>query len=217
MIFGRILRWGLRLLGLVVLAAVVYFAVTAAQVLMSSTASHSATAVEPSRAIVVVGAPSSRHRATGELAARCDQALVLWAAHRAPLIFVTGGPVSSASGAPTEAALAAKCLEAGGVGPGRIVQVPEADLADALASVAGHFGGAGAASSGDPHVVLVAAPLQVLWLGHLAQSEGLYGVVSPALATKGSFVSDLGQIGKQTAAVALGRIVGYPRTVSLGN
>ena len=96
-----------------------------------------------------------------------------------------------------------------------IVEVPVNDLALALNSVAEHFHTAAAGAK--PHVIVVGSPLQVLWLGHLAESEGLYGVVSPALASKGSFVSDVGQIAEQSLAVSLGRIFGFPATVSLGN
>jgi hypothetical protein len=213
-----------RLGALVLAVAAIYLVVSAVQVLHASTTSRSPTAVGLSRAIVVIGTPNRGSVAKGELVARCDQAILLWSVHRARTVIVTGGP--TIPGAPTEAALSARCLEAAGVPKRAIVEMPESDVAVALASVAARYGAAPArtGTSGAaghhrpaPRVIVVAAPLQTLWLGHLATSEGLAAQVSPATNTKGGIFGSVSQILRQALAVSLGRVIGYPRTVALGN
>lgn len=220
MVFGRLFRLLRGVVGIVLLALVVYLFVTGVQVLIASTTSRAATGVAPARAIVVVGTTDRHAKATGQLAARCSQAIDLFRAHRGRLVFTTGASSEPSGGGPSQASLAAACLELGGVPSSDVVELPEENIAVALQDVAAHYGSFVDDASGSrprPSVVLVAAPLQVLWLGHLAAAEGLAGVVSPALASKGTFFSDLGQISRQTLAVALGRVIGYPNTVGLGN
>ncbi len=198
-----------RLFALVVLAAVVLLVVSAVQVVMASRASPAASAVGPASAVIVVGTPTGRKEATGQLAARCAQALALWSARRASVVITTGG--AATSGAPTEASLAGAWLLAHGLPARALEKVPEPNLGSGFGTIAKRYG----KSAGD-RTIVVGAPLQALWLRGLASLEGLDAQFSPASASKNSLLTDVGQVWDQAVAVGLGRIVGFDQTQGFG-
>jgi len=194
---------------LVVLAAVVLLVTSAVQVVTASRASPATSAVGPASAVIVVGTSTGRHQATGDLRARCAQALVLWRSHRASVVITTGGP--SSPGAPTEASLAAKWLLGQGLPRRDLERVPNANLGAALATIAKRYG-----KAAGHRTILVGAPLQVFWLRGLAAGEGLDAQVSPVTAAKGGLMTDVRQVWFQALAVGLGRVVGFDNTQGFG-
>src|SRR5947209_538088 len=83
----RFVRLAVRLALLGVLLASVYVAVVFVQVWQASRVDDR----RPGQAIVVLGAEQDDGRPSPVLAARLDHALLLWHAHVAPVIVVTGG------------------------------------------------------------------------------------------------------------------------------
>ena len=80
------LRWALRILSLLLAAVVLYFAVTLVQVWLTSRHYDP----HPAGAIVVMGAAQDNGRPTKDLAARLNEALILYRAGYAKIIMVTG-------------------------------------------------------------------------------------------------------------------------------
>ena len=194
---------------LVVFAAVVLLVISAVQVLTASRASPATSAVGPASAVIVVGTPTGSQQATGDLKARCAQALVLWRAHRASVVITTGGP--STPGAPTEASLAASWLLAQGLPRRDLQRVANPNLGAAFASIAKRYG-----KAAGHRTILVGAPLQVFWLKGLSSAEGLDAQVSPVSASRPGLMTDVRQVWFQAVAVGLGRVVGFDNTQGFG-
>ncbi|MGD0083110.1 MAG: YdcF family protein [Acidimicrobiales bacterium] len=200
--FFTVFRWLRRVVYLVVLVVFVYFVVTSVQVVTASRTPLPFDHVKPAAAIIVIGSPTGS-TISADLQLRCTQALSLWRAGRAGTIITTGA--SSASGAPTEASVAAAYLEHRGVK--RVTMVPLARIPGQLSFVAQLLP---KASGG--RVILLADPLQTKWLTDVAASDSLQAQVAATPASKGSFMHDLGTLWGQSIAVGVGRVVGYQNT-----
>lgn len=196
----RWFRWIRRLLYLVVLAAFIYLVVSSAQVVGASRTTLPAEHAAKADAVVVIGTSPGN-----DLTLRCEDAVTVVRAGRAPVAFTTG-PVPS-TGGPSEAELSAKCLHSHGIA--HVVTVPMSPIPTQLAYIARHLGTG-------RRVILVADPLQTKWLSELAASEGLHAQVVAVPAPKGSFFDAVGTIWGQSVALALGRIVGFPHTGWIG-
>jgi uncharacterized SAM-binding protein YcdF (DUF218 family) len=83
----RAWRWGLGLLVFVVLALVLFFAITAAQIVQSANSQD----IHQADAIVVFGAAEYSGRPSPVLRARLNHAYDLYELHLAPVIITTGG------------------------------------------------------------------------------------------------------------------------------
>jgi len=198
-----------RLVILLLLAAVVLLVVSAVQVVKASKASQAVSAVGPASAVIVVGTATSGDHVTGELQARCAQALALWRAHRAPVVITTGA--SSAPGSRTEASLAGTWLVDHGFPARQLVMVPDENLSTAFAFIARRYG-----KSSGGRTIIVGAPLQVLWLRNLASADGLDAQISPVSASKDSLMTDVRKVWFQAIAVGLGRVIGFDHTQGFG-
>lgn len=197
---ARVVRLGLRGLAVLAAAALLYVAVTFVQVWQASGRDEAA----PAQAIVVLGAAQYDGTPSPVLANRLDHAAELYRDGIAPLIVVTGGRQEGDRF--TEAAASANYLEELGI-PGDAIEreTTGGSSWESLASAARFL-----REAGITEVVLVSDPYHAMRIDGIAADVGLDAVVSPA---DGS--SSLSELARETAAVAIGRIIGYDRLVRL--
>ncbi len=129
MIFGP-LKLLLRLIGLVLTLAVLYFAVTFVQIWMTGQ-QHSTNHAD---VIMVFGTTEDNGTPSAELTSRLNEALALYDAHRAPFVAVTGGKLPG--DVYTEAGVSATYLETHGVPRSAIILGGGHDTWQNVASVA---------------------------------------------------------------------------------
>jgi uncharacterized SAM-binding protein YcdF (DUF218 family) len=200
MIWRRLLRIGLRVgIGMAVVGAL-YVTVTFVQVWQASRRDQA----EPADAIIVMGAAQYNGTPSPALANRLDHAAELFDDGIAPLIVVTGGKQEGDQF--TEAEASAHYLEALGI-PGDAIEreTTGSNSWESLASAAEFL-----RADGITHVVLVSDPYHAMRIDGIAAELGLDAVVSPS---DGS--SSLGALLRETAAVSIGRIIGYDRLVRI--
>ncbi len=183
-----------------VLVIAVYLVVTGAQIW---TASHRDEAQE-AQAIVVLGAAQYNGRPSGVLRKRLDHAVDLYRHALAKTIVVTGGRQQGDNF--TEATASANYLHSQGI--------PDKDL---LREVSGHSSWESIASVAAflkqrniRHVLLVSDPLHSYRIKAIAKEVGLVGFSSPA-ATRPSGLDAVRYLGRETVAVAVGRVIGFQR------
>jgi uncharacterized SAM-binding protein YcdF (DUF218 family) len=182
-----------------VVLAVVYVVTTYAQVRTTASADDP----RASDAIVVMGAAQWDGRPSPVLAARLDQAVALYDRGVAPFVVVTGG--KQPADRFTEAGVAREYLEEQGVPAAAILSEDRGRTSwESLQAVDVLLGERALTS-----VVLVSDPYHSLRIRSMARSLGLDAVTSP---TRTSPEPDVGrhEFG-ETAAVALGRIIGWER------
>ena len=200
MIVGRLVRALVRAVLLVAGLAVIYVAVTFAQVWNASR--HDG--AELADAIVVLGAAQYNGTPSPVLRARLDHARDLWRAEVAPYIVVTGGRREGDRF--TEATAGYNYLRADGVPDAAILR--EAQGTSTWESLAATARFLRVRDLRD--VVLVSDGYHALRAEEIADDLGLDATVSPS--KKGGSTRELL---KETAAVALGRLVGYRHLVDL--
>jgi uncharacterized SAM-binding protein YcdF (DUF218 family) len=188
------------LLGLVV----VYYVVCFVQVWQAAR-SDEARAAE---AIVVLGAAQYDGVPSPVLAARLDHALELWEQSYAPYIVVTGGKQEGDRF--TEATAAANYLIERGVPDEAILR--EVDGTSTWESLAASARFLRERGLGD--VVIVSDPYHVLRSVETARELGLDAVGSPAAGPVTGW-GEKQKMVKEAAGVALGRIIGYRRLLSI--
>ena len=196
----RVVRLALRVFGVVAAFAVLYVAVTFVQVWRAS----GRDAARPADAIVVLGAAQYNGVPSPVLAGRLDHAAELYEAGIAPLVVVTGG--NQPGDRFTEAEAGAEYLESLGV-PGSAIERETTGESswESLASAARFL-----REDGLTMVVLVSDPYHAMRIQGIADELGLDAVVSPA-----DTPSTLGDLLRETAAVSIGRIIGYDRLVRI--
>jgi uncharacterized SAM-binding protein YcdF (DUF218 family) len=198
---------GRRVLSLLARAAIVAVAVAVAYVVITFIqvvqASHRDGA-RPAEAIIVLGAAQYNGTPSPVLAGRLDHAVELYDAGIAPTIVVTGG--RQPGDRFTEAEASARYLEEHGV-PGDAIERETTGVNswESLASAARFL-----QSRGINDVVLVSDPYHALRIAGIAGELGLDAAVSPA-----DTPSPLSALLRETAGVAIGRIVGYDNLVRL--
>jgi uncharacterized SAM-binding protein YcdF (DUF218 family) len=190
-----------RLVAVVIIAAILYVAFSFAQVL------YAARLVQDRRvqAIVVLGAAQYNGVPSPDLASRLSHALVLWRRHLAPLIVVTGG--KEPGDVYTEAEAGAMYLAARGVPQANIVRVVQGrDTWQSFTAVE--------AVLDDRHisrVLLVSDPFHDERIRLMAGDVGLTPSVSPTHTSPIRGVHVIPYYLKETAEVAVGRIIGFRR------
>lgn len=190
-----------------VLAALVftYLAVTFVQVWMSSHRDDP----RPSDAIIVLGAAQYNGKPSPVLQARLDHAIDLYRDGIAPIVVVTGGRQSGDR--VTEAKASADYLIARGVPDSAIRrEVQGGDTWESLAAASRFLDRDGA-----HEVVLVSDPYHGHRVAAIASEAGLDPVgVSPQTEVVAGGVDAARALARETAGVALGRIVGFRRLAS---
>jgi uncharacterized SAM-binding protein YcdF (DUF218 family) len=185
----------------VLVVAVVYVAVTFVQVWLASRhdGAHKA------QAIVVFGAAQYNGRPSAVLRARLDHAADLYQQHVAPVIVVTGG--RQPGDRFTEATASADYLHTKGI--------PDNDI---LREVSGQTSWQSLAATtaflkvrNIHDVILVSDPFHSLRIGGMAAELGLDASTSPTRTSPITGFSVATYMGRETLAVAVGRIVGFRR------
>ena len=206
MSLSALLRKGFVVALFLAIGAFIYVVVAVVQVLLASKTSQVPANVPVSSAIVVVGPPGS-NGSSGAVVNRLEQALTLFQAKRAPLIIVTG--ISSATGGSAASAAGAgqlqnesHFLQQQGLQAKFIKQVEGATDSGVLAGVE-KIVGHGA------KVIIVSDPLSSLRLRGIASSAGLTPEISPGTPPSTGFLTDVGRVWQQAAAVAEGRVLGW--------
>ena len=201
-------KWPRRLLvGVIVsmLLAISYYTVTLYQVHAVGRSDQA----RPVDAIVVMGAAQYDGRPSPQLAARLDHAADLWSAGVAKLMVVTGG--NQPGDRFTEAEASANYLIARGVPAEAILQ--ESRGHSSYASLDGvatllH-------QRGLFRVLLVSDPFHSLRSRLIAQELGLVAYVSPTRTSPVRGNAATAREMEEAAGIALGRIIGFKRLLSI--
>ncbi len=197
----RVLRWVWRLALALVALAVVYVGVTFAQVLWASNQDDRAEA----GAIVVMGAAQWNGLPSPVLAARLDHAAELWEQGLAPVIIVTGG--KQVGDVTTQGLTGYQYLRDLGVPDEAIrVEVEGTNSYEELSASALIVRNEELADD----VLIVSSPYHAYRVDQIAREVGLSPHVSPTETS-----SSLPSLARETAAVSLGRILGYRRLASI--
>ncbi|MGC8463118.1 MAG: YdcF family protein [Acidimicrobiales bacterium] len=200
----RLLRFVLRLVVLVVVAAVVYVGVTAVQVWL--TGRHYDP--HPAQAIVVMGAAQYDGTPSPDLRARLDEALLLWRQHLAPLIAVTGS--KQPGDQYTEAQAAATYLELHGVPAADVLEAGGRDSWSNLADAAPLLQARHATD-----VLLVTDPFHEDRSLAIATDVGLHASPTPTQTSPIRGWSVVPYYAKEAVGVALGRIIGFDHLTAI--
>jgi uncharacterized SAM-binding protein YcdF (DUF218 family) len=186
--------------GVLVVGLVAYLVVTFVQVWRAAERDEARSA----DAIIVLGAAQYDGVPSPVLANRLDHAAELYREGIAPLIVVTGGRREGDRF--TEAEASAHYLESLGISGGAIERETTGSSSwESLASAAGFLRG-----QGITRVVLVSDPYHAMRIDGIAHELGLDATVSPA-----DGASSLGELARESVAVAVGRVIGYDRLVRL--
>lgn len=201
-------RWPKRLAWsvlAVLLLGVGYYAITLYQV----HATGQSEGARPADAIVVMGAAQYDGTPSPLLQARLDHAFELWQQGLAPLMVVTGG--NQPGDRFTEASASADYLVERGVPAEAILQETEGQSSyDSLAGVAELLD-----QRGLRRVVLVSDPFHSLRIRLTAEELGLDASVSPTRTSPVQGGEAFRRELKEAAGVALGRIIGFRRLLSI--
>jgi uncharacterized SAM-binding protein YcdF (DUF218 family) len=190
---GRFIRRGVLV---VVLVVVGYVGLTFLQVLLAAGEDDRS----PADAIVVLGAAQYDGRPSPVLAGRLDHALELWQERVADVIVTTGS--NQPGDRFTEGFAGFEYLRFAGVPEEQILVVTDGDSTwEQLAATARVL-----RNEGLDRAVLVSDPYHALRLRQIADQVGLDAAVS---STDGG--SSIRQLVRETAAVSLGRVLGYRR------
>lgn len=194
----------LRMIAVVVAVIVAYLVVTAVQVWATGHRYEP----RPAGAIVVMGAAQYNGVPSPDLAARLDQAVVLWKGHYATYVMVTGS--KERGDRYTEAQASALYLMASGI-PGRdILESGGSDSWENLAEASPVLRERGADT-----VLLVSDPFHEARSLSIATDVGLVPYPTPAQHSPITGWSTVPYYAKETVGVAVGRIIGFDRLSSL--
>ena len=201
---GRLLRLGARALVLAVVLAIAYVGFTFVQVVEATTSEAS----RPAEAIIVLGAAQYDGRPSPVLQGRLDHALELYEDDLAPLVVVTGGKREGDRF--TEAATGFAYLRQQGVPEDAIMREEQGENTwQQLAAATRLLRDRGMRSA-----VLVSDDYHAYRLDRIAQELGLDAQVSPVDPGL-SIAGRARRLGRETAAVAVGRVIGFRRLVNL--
>lgn len=199
------MRLAVRVVGALLALVVLYVGVTFVQVVGASRRDEA----QPAQAIVVLGAAQYNGRPSRVLEARLDHAHELYERGVAEVIVVTGG---RQEGDPfTEAGAGYQYL--------RDLGVPDDDLLreengtntwESLAAASRFLD-----ERGIDDVVLVSSPYHNYRLVDVAEDVGLTAHASPAGGDLIGATTELRRLVRETAAVSVGRLIGYRRLMNL--
>jgi len=194
----RLLRFILRLIALVVTVILIYLVVTAVQVWLTSRRYEP----RPAGAIVVMGAAQYNGVPSPDLAARLDEAEILWRGHYAVDIMVTGS--KEPGDAYTEAQASARYLIDAGI-PGR--DILEAGGSDSWQNLSL---AAPALRAREVTTVLVTTdPFHEARSMAIASTLGFTPYPTPTRTSPIKGLATVPYFAKETIGVGLGRIIGY--------
>lgn len=192
------LRWALKLCLLALAVVVLYFGVTAVQVWLTSRRED----IRPASAILVMGAAQYNGVPSPDLAARLHQALLLWKAHEAPTIVVTGS--KEPGDTYTEAESGAAYLEHAGVPSVDVLQAGGRDSWSNVADAAPEL-----RARHDQTLMVVTDPFHEDRSMAIASELGFTPYPAPTRTSPIRGWSTLPYFAKETVGVGIGRIIGY--------
>ena len=198
-------RLVLRILMIVVAVVVVYFAVTAIQVWLTSRQYDP----RPAQAIVVMGAAQYNGVPSPDLKARLNQADALYTHGYAQTIMLTG--YKEQGDHFTESEAGARYLERLGVPASAMIQVGGDDSWQNLADAASEL-----RRRGDTSVLVVTDPFHEDRSMAIATAVGLTPSPTPTRSSPISGWSAMPYFAKETFGVGMGRIIGYSNLHALG-
>lgn len=199
-------RLARKLIGFVALALLVYLAVTFVQVWQAARTDEA----ESAEAIVVFGAAQYNGRPSAVLRARLDHTADLYKRDLAPTIVVTGG--SRPGDDFTEARASADYLARNHGIPQKVI-IRENDGRNSwqsMASAANEL-----KKKGKTEVILVTDPFHAARVDAIAKELGLNPRVSPTRSSPISGSQLAQHYGRETVAVAAGRVVGFRRLMGI--
>jgi len=207
-VHGRRRRWPRRL-GIGVLAfmaaSIAYYGVTLYQVHSTGRSDQK----RPVDAIVVMGAAQYDGRPSPQLAARLDHALELWSQGVAPVVVVTGG--NQPGDRFTEAEASANYLIARGVPSDAILRETHGHSSYAsLDGVADLL-----RQQGLFKILVVSDPFHSLRSRLIAQELGLVAYVSPTRTSPVRGSAAARKELEEAAGIAVGRVIGFKRLLSI--
>jgi uncharacterized SAM-binding protein YcdF (DUF218 family) len=199
------LRLVLKIVLLLVLAVVVYFAVTLVQVWLTSRHYDA----RPAQAIVVMGAAQYDGVPSPDLRARLDEAVLLFHQGDAGVVAVTGSKEKGDEF--TEAEAGARYLETKGVPSTAIVEAGGDDTWQSLSDVAPML-----KARGDAKVLMVTDPFHEDRSMAIASQLGLTPYPTPTQTSPITGWATVPYFLKEAVGVSLGRVVGYQHLHALG-
>lgn len=199
------MRRAAKLAAAAVLVVVAYLGVTFVQIWLASRRDEA----RPADAIVVLGAAQFDGVPSPILRARLDHAFALYKRGLAAVIVVTGG--NQPGDEHTEAEASATYLHGLGVPDEDILR--EVDGRSSWESLAAASRFLRARNLSD--VLLVSDPFHSFRIDAIADELGLKGHVSPTRTSPIVGVSALRHMVRETAAVAVGRVIGYRREAGI--
>jgi uncharacterized SAM-binding protein YcdF (DUF218 family) len=199
------IRWGIRIAAGLLAIVVLYVAFTFVQVWWASRQDDATQA----QAIVVLGAAQYNGEPSPVYEARLDHAADLYEQGLADIVVTTGG--SQAGDVTNEAnAGAAYLMEQGVPEEALRLEVDGRNSWESLAATARFL-----EAEGIDDVILVSDPYHSLRLGQIAGELGFDAHVSPTDSSPESAAGQLKAMVRETAAVSVGRIIGYRRLMNL--
>jgi uncharacterized SAM-binding protein YcdF (DUF218 family) len=193
----QVTRWSVRIAGGIVALLVLYVGVTFVQVWHASRQHDSG----PASAIIVMGAAQWDGKPSPVLKERLDHAAQLWRDGEAPLVVVTGG--KQPGDRVTQGTAGYAYLRDQGLPDEAIkVEVEGTNSYEELSASSLIVRNAGL----DPNVLIVSDGYHAYRVRSIAEEVGLDAGVSPSTTT-----SSLDELARETAAVSMGRFVGYRR------
>jgi uncharacterized SAM-binding protein YcdF (DUF218 family) len=200
----RLLRFIVRVVTFLVMLILIYLVVTAVQVWLTGRRYEP----RPAGAIVVMGAAQYNGVPSPDLAARLDEAELLWHQHYATDIMVTGS--KEPGDQYTESEASARYLIAAGIPGAVIFQAGGNDSWQNLALAAPVL-----VEHGDSTVLVVTDPFHEDRSLAIASSLHLVPYPAPTRTSPIKGLSTVPYYAKETLGVALGRIIGFDHLSSL--
>ncbi len=199
-------RLARRILKFAVLLLVIYLVVTVSQVWLASRRDGA----RPADAIVVFGAAQYNGKPSPVLRARLDHAAGLYKEKLASTIVVTGG--KRPGDTTNEAGASADYLRQTYGIPDRSIlrEVSSENSWQQMASAANEL-----RKRGKERVILVTDPFHAARVQAMAEELGLDSTVSPTRTSPITGVEELKHFGRETVAVAAGRVVGFRRLMGI--
>jgi len=198
-------RLAVKIVAGVLLAGMLYLAVTFAQVYLAARRDGA----QPAQAIVVFGTAQYDGEPSPVLAARLDHAVDLYERHLAPVVVVTGG--NQPGDRFTEAAASANYLLERGIPDEDVLrEVSGTSSWQSLAAVTVFL-----EERDIKEVLLVSDPFHSLRIGAMADELGLDAHISPTRTSPISGATEVRYMARETVAVALGRIIGFRRQANI--
>jgi uncharacterized SAM-binding protein YcdF (DUF218 family) len=200
------IRWAVKIAVLLVVAVVVYYAVTLTQVWLTSREYDPV----PAQAIVVMGAAQYNGTPSPDLEARLNQALILFQQGYAHLIVCTG--YKEPGDSYTEAEAGKTYLESKGVPASDILEAGGRTTWTNLALAADEL-----KPLGDTDVLIVTDPFHEDRSMAVASDVGLTPHPTPTQSSPISGTAVIPYFLGEAAGVALGRVVGYQHLHALAS